>query len=145
MSHKNIAFRTKAFDIPEGIELIDVAVYVKNTLVQTGEKVEMFTSEDGSILLNIESKDNLAQKLCCVSSGIKAQLSIDGDHRLVLKFSGGKWLNKVIGGGVALVWWPMAFTTGVGAVAQIVLPISIVECIERYIKSQTESIEETTA
>jgi len=62
MTCKNIALRTNAFDIPKGAALMDMAVYVKDYLTQTGHISGILASEDGSIILQVHTRDSFVQK-----------------------------------------------------------------------------------
>jgi len=140
MSHKNISLHSIVYEIPEGTELMDVAVYVKNNFDKKGSEIaEISTFEDGSISIEIRSDSSTTEKVLCTESRIKARLHIDEEHRLVLRLSGGKWLDKLIGLGITSVYPLMALPTVPSIILQIMLPIEVVRCIDKYIEEKNSA------
>ena len=132
MSYSSISINKKAFELPEIVSLTDIAISVKDRLTESGDESRILTEQDGSILIQTRSKDNLIQKLGGVGSAINTHLSIE-DSRLIVRFSEGKWMNKLLAAGVGILWWPMAATAGIGVLAQIILPKSILQYIDEYL------------
>lgn len=132
MSYTSISINKKSFELPEGVNLTDLALNIKDRLAETGDESKVLTEQDGSILIQTRSKDNLIQKLGGVGSAINTHLSAEGG-RLIVRFSEGKWMNKILAAGVGIFWWPMAATAGIGVLAQVILPKNILNYIDEYL------------